>query len=184
MADQLFPGLFSPLEIRGKVIKNRILSTGHDTTMPTDAAVNDALIAYHEARAKGGAGLIITQVAGVHETARYTSHILMATYDDASRLSPAGRCRCTPMALRSSASSSIRAARSWKRRTALRAGRLRAVGGLPNERFHVMPGARSGAHAARNHAGYGDAAASACMAGRSRRRARSLRATAICRRSS
>ena len=82
MADQLFPGLFSPLEIRGKVIKNRILSTGHDTTMPTDATVNDALIAYHKARAKGGAGLIITQVAGVHETARYTSHMLMATDDE------------------------------------------------------------------------------------------------------
>ncbi|MBN9235867.1 oxidoreductase [Mesorhizobium hungaricum] len=82
MADQLFPGLFSPLEIRGKVIRNRILSTGHDTTMPTDATVNDALIAYHKARAKGGAGLIITQVAGVHETARYTSHMLMATDDE------------------------------------------------------------------------------------------------------
>lgn len=81
MADQLFPGLFSSLEIRGKIIRNRILSTGHDTTMPTDATVNDALIAYHKARARGGAGLIITQVAGVHETARYTSHMLMATDD-------------------------------------------------------------------------------------------------------
>ncbi|PTM93427.1 oxidoreductase [Mycoplana dimorpha] len=81
MTEELFPGLFSPLEIRGKRIKNRILSTGHDTTMPTDATVNDALIAYHRARAKGGVGLIITQVAGVHETARYTSHMLMATDD-------------------------------------------------------------------------------------------------------
>jgi 2,4-dienoyl-CoA reductase-like NADH-dependent reductase (Old Yellow Enzyme family) len=81
MADRLFPNLFSPIAIRGKVSRNRILSTGHDTTLPTDAAVNEALIAYHRARAKGGAGLIVTQVAGVHETARYTSHMLMATDD-------------------------------------------------------------------------------------------------------
>lgn len=79
MADTGLPHLFAPLTLRGKRIRNRIMSTGHDTTLPTDGTVNDALVAYHRARAKGGAGLIITQVAGVHETARYTSHMLMAT---------------------------------------------------------------------------------------------------------
>jgi 2,4-dienoyl-CoA reductase-like NADH-dependent reductase (Old Yellow Enzyme family)/pyruvate/2-oxoglutarate dehydrogenase complex dihydrolipoamide dehydrogenase (E3) component len=82
MSLKLFPNLFSPLQIRGALLKNRILSTGHDTTMPTNGLVNDALIAYHEARAEGGVGLIIMQVAGVHETARYTSHLLMATDDE------------------------------------------------------------------------------------------------------
>lgn len=77
-----FPRLFQPLRIRGVRLKNRIMSTGHDTTLPTDGLVNDALIAYHEARARGGAGLIVSQVAGVHETARYTSHMLMATEDE------------------------------------------------------------------------------------------------------
>ena len=77
-----FPNLFQPLKIRGATLKNRIMSTGHDTTLPTDGLVNEALIAYHEARARGGAGLIISQVAGVHETARYTSHMLMAADDD------------------------------------------------------------------------------------------------------
>jgi 2,4-dienoyl-CoA reductase-like NADH-dependent reductase (Old Yellow Enzyme family)/spermidine synthase len=62
-------------------VKNRIISTGHDTCLPHDGLVSDELIAYHVARAKGGAGLIVVQVAGVHETARYTSHILMATDD-------------------------------------------------------------------------------------------------------
>ncbi len=76
------PHLFSPLGLRGLTVKNRILSTGHDTTMPTDGTVNDALVAYHRARAEGGAGLIVAQVSGVHETARYTTHILMATSDD------------------------------------------------------------------------------------------------------
>ena len=77
-----FPHLFQPLTLRGTTLRNRIMSTGHDTTLPTDGTVNAALIAYHRARARGGAGLIVTQVAGVHDTARYTSHLLMATTDD------------------------------------------------------------------------------------------------------
>lgn len=76
-----FPHLFSPLEIRGKRLKNRIMSSGHDTSMPTDNLVNEPLLAYHRARARGGAGLIVMQVAGVHDSARYTSHVLMATDD-------------------------------------------------------------------------------------------------------
>ncbi|MDX6750384.1 FAD-dependent oxidoreductase [Geminicoccaceae bacterium 1502E] len=78
-----FPHLFSPLKVGGMEIRNRILSTGHDTVLAHEGRVTDRLVAYHEARAKGGAGLIVVQVAGVHETARYTSHILMATSDDA-----------------------------------------------------------------------------------------------------
>lgn len=75
-----FPLLFEPLQIRGKRLKNRIMSTGHDTCLPTDNLVNDKLIAYQRDRA-GGVGLIVLQVAGVHDSARYTSHVLMATDD-------------------------------------------------------------------------------------------------------
>jgi len=76
-----FTHLFEPLHIRGKRLKNRIMSSGHDTSMPTDNRVNEQLIAYHRARAEGGVGLIVLQVAGVHDSARYTSHVLMATDD-------------------------------------------------------------------------------------------------------
>ncbi|ROQ53702.1 FAD-dependent oxidoreductase [Pseudomonas putida] len=76
-----FAHLFTPLQIRGKRLKNRIMSSGHDTSMPTDNLVNEQLIAYHQARAEGGVGLIVLQVAGVHDSARYTSHVLMATDD-------------------------------------------------------------------------------------------------------
>ncbi|CAM3041282.1 oxidoreductase [Pseudomonas plecoglossicida] len=76
-----FAHLFEPLQIRGKRLKNRIMSTGHDTCLPTDNLVNDKLIAYQGARAAGGVGLIVLQVAGVHDSARYTSHVLMATDD-------------------------------------------------------------------------------------------------------
>lgn len=76
-----FAHLFEPLQIRGKRLKNRIMSSGHDTCLPTDNLVNDKLVAYQLARAEGGAGLIVLQVAGVHDSARYTSHVLMATDD-------------------------------------------------------------------------------------------------------
>jgi 2,4-dienoyl-CoA reductase-like NADH-dependent reductase (Old Yellow Enzyme family)/thioredoxin reductase len=49
--------------------------------MVDDGRITDQLVAYHTARAAGGVGLIIVQVAGVHETARYTSHVLMAVDD-------------------------------------------------------------------------------------------------------
>lgn len=77
----MFPHLFSPLAIGGVTLKNRIVSSGHDTVMAADGLMTDQLIAYHEARAAGGAGLIVVQVAGVHGSARYTSHMLMATED-------------------------------------------------------------------------------------------------------
>lgn len=77
-----FPHLFKSHPIGPVTVKNRIVSTGHDTVMAHDGHVTDRLIAYHTARAQGGAGLIIAQVAGVHPTARYTSHMLMADSDD------------------------------------------------------------------------------------------------------
>ena len=76
-----FEALFSSYSIGSVTVPNRIVSTGHDTVMAHHGHVTDRLIAYHEARAKGGAGLIIVQVAGVHATARYTSHMLMADDD-------------------------------------------------------------------------------------------------------
>ena len=81
MSGPAFPHLFSPLRIGNLTLPNRIVSSGHDTVMVADGAVTDRLVAYHEARARGGTGLIVVQVAGVHETARYTSHVLMAVDD-------------------------------------------------------------------------------------------------------
>ncbi len=80
-SNNLFPTLFSPLQVGGVTLKNRIFSSGHDTVMVHDGHVTDQLVEYHRARAAGGTGLIIMQVAGIHETARYTYHVLMATDD-------------------------------------------------------------------------------------------------------
>jgi 2,4-dienoyl-CoA reductase-like NADH-dependent reductase (Old Yellow Enzyme family) len=78
---QPFARLFEPLRIGSVTLRNRIISSGHDTVMAVDGFVTDQLIAYQAARAAGGVGLIVVQVAGVHESARYTSHVLMATED-------------------------------------------------------------------------------------------------------
>lgn len=76
---KLFPHLFEPITLGSTTIRNRIVSSGHDTVLDDHGHIGDDLVAYHEARAKGGAGLIVLQVSGVHETARYTNHVLMAT---------------------------------------------------------------------------------------------------------
>jgi 2,4-dienoyl-CoA reductase-like NADH-dependent reductase (Old Yellow Enzyme family) len=77
----MFEQLFRPLSIGSVTAKNRIVSSAHDTVMAHDGRVTDQLVAYQRARAEGGVGLIVMQATGVHESARYTSHVLMATGD-------------------------------------------------------------------------------------------------------
>lgn len=152
-----FPHLFSPLTLRGVTLRNRILSTGHDTTLPTDGTVNAALVEYHRARAKGGAGLIVTQVAGVHETARYTSHLLMATSDDC-----IAGYRTLAKAVHAEGCAIFSQLFHPGREIMESADGLLAVAyapsAVPNERFHVMPRALPVALIDEIVAGYASAA--------------------------
>ena len=152
-----FPHLFSPLTLRGVTLRNRILSTGHDTTLPTDGTVNAALVEYHRARAKGGAGLIVTQVAGVHETARYTSHLLMATSDDCIE-----GYRSLAQAVHAEGCAIFSQLFHPGREIMESADGLLAVAyapsAVPNERFHVMPRAMPLALIDEIVAGYASAA--------------------------
>jgi 2,4-dienoyl-CoA reductase-like NADH-dependent reductase (Old Yellow Enzyme family)/thioredoxin reductase len=75
------PALFSPLTIRQCTIKNRILATGHQTNLVTDGLPNDALTAYLSDRARGGAGLVIVEIAAVHETAQFNNHTILGYRD-------------------------------------------------------------------------------------------------------
>lgn len=70
-----FPHLFSPLTLASCTLRNRIVSTGHHTHL-ADGAPNERLIAYHEARAKGGVGLIISEIVAIHETATFSADLL------------------------------------------------------------------------------------------------------------
>ena len=73
--------LFSPLRVGSVEIRNHIFSTGHQTVLVDDGAPNDALIAYQEARARGGAWLIVVSMghernAGLEEAlAGYTGEV-------------------------------------------------------------------------------------------------------------
>lgn len=133
-----FPTLFSPLDVGSIQLKNRIFSSGHDTVMVHDGEVTDQLIAYHRARAEGGAGLIIMQVAGIHESARYTSHTLMVTKDSAidgyRRLADtvhAYGCKLVSQIFHPGRE--IMESQDGALPVAL------APSAVPNERFHVMP---------------------------------------------
>ena len=77
-----FKHLFSPLVLRGKEIRNRILSTGHQTYLSSGGVPGDDMIAYHEARARGGAGLIIVEAARFHHSALSDSPELIVDSDD------------------------------------------------------------------------------------------------------
>ena len=130
--------LFSPLTIRGVTVRNRILSTGHQTFLAERGRAGPDLVAYHEARARGGAGLIITEAARFHESAVSDVPELLALDDGCidgyralaeaahrhgarifGQLSHAGRC-------------------SVRRRDGMRAV-VFAPSPVPENRFHTMP---------------------------------------------
>lgn len=138
VSPSLFPSLFQPLTIRQTTLKNRVMSSGHDTCLPENGLVTDAYIAYQKARARGGVGLIVTQVAGVHETARYTSHLIMATSDDC-----ISGYRHLAQACHQFGTVVISQLFHPGREIMESADGLLAVAyapsAVPNERFHVMP---------------------------------------------
>ena len=149
--------LLEPLQIGPLRLRNRIVSTGHDTVMPADGKVTEALVAYHRARATGGAGLIVTQVVGVHETARYTSHLLMGTDDDCIP----GFARLAEAVKGEGAGLIAQLFHPGREIMETADGTLPvsyAPSAVPSERFHTVPRALSAAMIGEFIAGYADAA--------------------------
>jgi 2,4-dienoyl-CoA reductase-like NADH-dependent reductase (Old Yellow Enzyme family) len=75
-----YPLLLRPLRIGPIEIRNRIVSTAHQTTLVEDGLPTDAFVAYHAARAEGGAGLICIEATAVHPSGLLTGHTI-AGYD-------------------------------------------------------------------------------------------------------
>ncbi len=75
-----YPLLFQPLRIGPIEIANRIVSTAHQTTLVEDGLPTDDFVAYHAARAAGGAGLICIEATAVHPSGLLTGHTI-AGYD-------------------------------------------------------------------------------------------------------
>ena len=162
---QSFPHLMSPLQIGPATLRNRIVSTGHDTGMPDhEGFPGDQLIAYQSARAKGGAGLIVIQVATVHATAFYSPHILQGHIDGCipgyTRLASAihdhdatcfGQLFHPGREVLGSSDGTLAVA--W------------SASAEPNERYHVKPREMTPAMIAEVVTGYADAAARLQQAG-------------------
>jgi 2,4-dienoyl-CoA reductase (NADPH2) len=60
-----FPILFSPIRIAGMELKNRIVMPAMATNFLVDGTVTERMIDYFRARARGGAGLLVTEAASV-----------------------------------------------------------------------------------------------------------------------
>lgn len=84
-----FKFLFTPIQLGTVHVPNRIVSTAHATAYARDGIPTERLIAYHEARARGGVGLIIMGAAVVHPTSPYDEYNLQCNWDD--RIIPAYR---------------------------------------------------------------------------------------------
>jgi 2,4-dienoyl-CoA reductase-like NADH-dependent reductase (Old Yellow Enzyme family)/thioredoxin reductase len=68
--------LFSPLTIGDVELRNRIVSTSHQTTMVHDHVPTADFVAYQEARARGGVGLIIMEAVAVSPSGLLTAHTI------------------------------------------------------------------------------------------------------------
>ena len=133
-----FPRLFTPLRLRNTEIRNRILSTGHQTYLAEGGLPGEDFVAYHEARARGGAGLIIVEAARFHATGFTDSPELIVASDD-----------CIP-GLRNLAGSVHRhgakifgqishSGRVTRRLSGGLRGVAYAPSVIPDQRFHTMP---------------------------------------------
>tara|TARA_E500000331_G_scaffold104396_1_gene101205 strand:- start:11605 stop:13569 length:1965 start_codon:yes stop_codon:yes gene_type:complete len=78
----MYENLFEPITLGPTQLRNRIFNPPHGTTLGADGLVSDELIAYHEARAKGGAGLIILEGMAFHPSFAFESAYLNAGRDD------------------------------------------------------------------------------------------------------
>jgi 2,4-dienoyl-CoA reductase-like NADH-dependent reductase (Old Yellow Enzyme family)/thioredoxin reductase len=68
--------LFSPLRVGPLEVPNRIVSTAHQTTLVHEHLPTEDFVAYHEARARGGTGLIVLEATAVHPSGLLTPHTL------------------------------------------------------------------------------------------------------------
>ena len=66
-----FSHLFSPIKVCETVVKNRVFMPPISTNLADKGYVTDALVAHYAARAKGGVGLIVTEVTTVEPTYIY-----------------------------------------------------------------------------------------------------------------
>lgn len=81
MESQAYPMLFSPIKVGTQEVRNRVFMPPVSTNLADHGYVTDALVDHYTARAKGGVGLIITEVVTVEPAYTYLPGD-MCCYDD------------------------------------------------------------------------------------------------------
>ena len=71
MASEKYPLLFSPIKVGTQTVRNRVFMPPISTNLADHGYVTDALVEHYAARAKGGVGLIVTEVVTVEPTYVY-----------------------------------------------------------------------------------------------------------------
>jgi 2,4-dienoyl-CoA reductase-like NADH-dependent reductase (Old Yellow Enzyme family) len=68
--------LLAPVDVGPVGLRNRVVSTSHQTGLVHDHLPTEDLIAYHEARARGGVGAIFVEATAVDPTGLLTGHTI------------------------------------------------------------------------------------------------------------
>jgi 2,4-dienoyl-CoA reductase-like NADH-dependent reductase (Old Yellow Enzyme family)/thioredoxin reductase len=82
MLPEQFEHLLSPLALGPVELRNRIVSTSHQTNLVSAHAPTDDFVAYHETRARGGVGLIVLEATAMHESGLLHAHTLAGYRDE------------------------------------------------------------------------------------------------------
>ena len=135
---KLFPNLFSPFELKGKRIKNRLFLPAHGTGYAEGGTVGDQGLAYYQARVSRGIGLLITEANQVVPLEGQKYPQLSAASDD-----------CIPRLRRLADLCAAHDCRFFGQLYHEGRARAHSIDGsrevaiapsaLPDERFHIMP---------------------------------------------
>ncbi len=71
-----YPTLLSPWRVGPVALRNRVVSTSHQTGLVHDHLPTADLVAYHEARAAGGAAVIVLEATAVDPSGLLTPHTI------------------------------------------------------------------------------------------------------------
>jgi len=77
-----FPHLYSPLELRGRVLRNRIVSTPHATGWGRDGLIDPREVDYHVRKAAGGCALVMTFGSASVDASTAASYGSVALWDE------------------------------------------------------------------------------------------------------
>lgn len=159
---EALPLLFSSLRVGPVTLRNRILSTAHQTNLVQDYVPMPEMAAYHEARARGGAGLIIIEACAVHPTGLLSLH----TIDGSTERVVPGYAQVAEAVHRHGGHAFAQLFHGGREvfSSAYRHAAL-APSAVPNERFRVMPRPMDHAEISAVVHGYGRAAGLARRAG-------------------